>query len=141
MTNVLFNPGREGFLDGSIDWNTGTIKCSLVRGYTINQAHKFLSDFTGASGVLVATAILTTPTVTNGTASADPVTFTSVATGAACPALLIYQSSAPSGGADLATTAQRLIAYLDVVTNMPVTPNGGNINIAWDTGANKIFTL
>lgn len=141
MTNQLFGPGREGFLDGSIDWNTGTIKCSLLRGYTVNSTHKFLSDVTGASGVLVATAVLTTPTVTNGVASADPVTFTSVPTGVACNALLIYQSSAPTGGADLATTAQRLIAFIDTATNIPVTPNGGNINIAWDTGTNKIFML
>jgi hypothetical protein len=141
MTNQLFSPGREGFLDGSLDWNTATIKCSLLRGYSFNSTHKFLSDVTGASGVLVATAILTTPTVTGGVASADPVTFTSVATGVACNALLIYQSSAPTGGADLATTAQRLIAFIDTATNLPVTPNGGNINIAWDTGTNKIFTL
>jgi hypothetical protein len=34
-----------------------------------------------------------------------------------------------------------LIAFIDAATNLPVTPNGGNINIAWDTGTNKIFKL
>jgi hypothetical protein len=140
MANALFNKGREGFLDGSIDWNSATIKCSLLRGYTFSATHQFLSDVL-TSGTLVATATLTTPSATDGVANADPVTFTSVATGAAIPALLIYQASAPTGGADLATTAQRLIAFIDAATNLPVTPNGGNINIAWDTGTNKIFKL
>lgn len=141
MSDALFDSGREGFLDGSLDWNTATIKCSLVRGYTFSASHKFLSDVTGAGAVLVATATLTTPTVIAGVAGADAVTFTSVPTGAACNALLIYQSSAPTGGADLANTAQRMIAYLDTVTGLPVTPNGGNINVAWDSGSNKIFKL
>lgn len=139
--NTLFDPGREGFLRSEIDWDTATIKVALLRGYSFNSTHKFVSDVTGASGVLVATATLTTPTTTSGVASADPVTFASVPTGAACPALLIYQSSAVTGGADVAQSAQRLIGFIDSATGLPVTPNGGNINIAWDTGTNKIFKL
>ncbi len=53
----------------------------------------------------------------------------------------MFQSSAVTGGADVAATAQRLIAYIDTATGMPVTPNGGDITIAWDNGANKIFKL
>ena len=34
-----------------------------------------------------------------------------------------------------------LIAYFDTVTGLPVTPNGGDIQIVWDSGANKIFKL
>ena len=141
MAKALFDPGREGFLRSEIDWDTATLKVSLLRGYSFNSTHKFVSDVTGAGGVLVATATLTTPTTTNGVASADPVTFSSVPTGAACGALLIYQSSAVTGGADVAQSAQRLIAFIDSATGLPVTPNGGNINIAWDTGTNKIFKL
>lgn len=141
MASALYSKGREGFLDGSIDWNTSTIKVSLLRGYTFNDAHQFLSDITSSGATLVATQTLTTPTATGGVANADPVTFTSVPTGTACSCYILYQSSAPSGGADLATTSQRLIAYIDDATGLPVTPNGGNINIAWDSGTNKIFKL
>jgi hypothetical protein len=141
MTSQLYSKGREGFLDGSIDWNTGTIKVSLLRGYTFNDAHQVLSDVTGSGATIVATQTLTTPTVAGGVANADPVTFNSVPTGTACSCYILYQSSAPGGGADLATSAQRLIAYIDDATNLPVTPNGGNINIAWDSGPNKIFKL
>ena len=40
----------------------------------------------------------------------------------------------------MASTSQ-LVAYIDTATGLPVTPNGGNIQIVWDTGANKIFAL
>ncbi|GAI46620.1 unnamed protein product, partial [marine sediment metagenome] len=34
-----------------------------------------------------------------------------------------------------------LIALIDTATGLPVTPNDGDITIAWDNGANKIFKL
>src|SRR4051812_16602597 len=142
MANALFDPGREGFLDGSIDWDTATIKVALVRGYTFSAAHRFVSDVTGAGGTLVATsAALASKTVTAGVADAADVTFTAVPTGAAIPALVVFQSSAVTGGADVAATAQRVIAYIDTATGLPVTPNGGDITVAWDNAANRIFKL
>lgn len=142
MANALFDPGREGFLDGSIDYDTAVVKVSLVRGYTFSAAHKFVSDATGAGATLVATSAgLGTKTVTSGVADAADVTFTAVASGAAITSILVYQSSAVTGGADVAATAQRLIAYIDTATGLPVTPNGGDITVAWDNGTNKIFKL
>lgn len=141
MTDQLYDSGREGFLTGQIDWDTAVIKISLVRGYTFSSAHDMVNDVTGAGGTLVATATLTSPSATNGVADAADVVFTSVATGAACSSLIIYQASAVTGGADVASSAQRLIAYIDSASGLPVTPNGGNINVTWDNGANKIFKL
>lgn len=140
MANALFDPGREGFLAGEIDYDTATVKVSLLRGYTFNAAHKFVSDVT-ATGTLVATATLATKTITAGVADAADVTFAAVAAGVAIPALLIYQASAVGGGADVAATAQRLIAFVDTATGLPVTPNGGDITVAWDNAVNKIFKL
>lgn len=142
MANAMFDPGREGFLAGEIDWDTAVIKTALVRGYTFSAAHKFVSDATGAGATLVATsAAMTSKTVAAGVADAADVTFTAVAAGAAITSLLVFQSSAVTGGADVAASAQRLIAFLDVATGLPVTPNGGDITIQWDAGANKIFKL
>jgi len=142
MANALFGPGREGFLDATIDWDTAVIKVALVRGYTFSSAHKFVSDVTGAGGTLAATsAALSSKTVTNGTADAADVTFTAVAANASNHYLLIFQSSAVTGGADVAATAQRVIAWIDTGTNLPIVPNGGDVTVAWDNGANKIFTL
>lgn len=141
MADTLYNPGREGFLAGEIDWDTAVIKVSLVRGYTASGAHKFVSEVTGAGGTLVSTATLANKTVTNGVADADDIVFTSVAVGTACNHIVIYQASAVTGGVDVAATAQRLIAFLDSASGLPVTPNGGNINVVWDSGANRIFNL
>lgn len=142
MANAMFDPGREGFLDGTIDYDTAVIKAALVRGYTFSAAHKFVSDVTGAGGTLVATsAALGSKTVTNGVADAADTTWSAVAAGAAITSVLVFQSSAVTGGADVAATAQRVIAYIDAATNLPVTPNGGDITSAWDNGANKIFKL
>jgi hypothetical protein len=142
VASALFDPGREGFLDGSIDYDTASIKVALVRGYTFTASHKFVSDVTGAGGTLVATSgALGSKTVTNGVADAADVTFIAVTAGAAIPALIVFQSSANTGGADVATTAQRLIAYIDTATGLPVTPNGQNITISWDNGSNRIYKL
>ena len=142
MANALWDPGREGFLAGEIDFDTAVIKVALLRGYTWSAAHKFVSDVTTAGGTLVATsAALGTKTITGGVADAADVTFTAVATGAACEAVMVFQSSAVGGGADVAATAQRVIAFIDTATGLPVTPNGGDISVAFDNGPNKIFKL
>lgn len=142
MANALFDAGREGFLDGTIDWDTAVIKIALVRGYTFSAAHKFVSDVTGASGTLhVTSSALASKTVTGGVADAADVAFTAVASNAGNHSVLIFQSSAVTGGADVAATAQRLIGWVDTGTNFPIVPNGGDVTIAWDNGTNKIFKL
>lgn len=142
MANALFGPGREGFLDGTIDYDTAVIKVSPIRAYTFSSAHKFVSDVTTAGGVLHGTAAtLGSKTVTNGTADAADVTFTALAANATSHYLLVYQASAVTGGADVAASAQRVICYIDTGTNVPFVPNGGDVGVSWDNGANKIFTL
>lgn len=124
MSNQLFAPGREGFLAGEIDWDTGVIKAALVRSYTFNATHKFVSDVTTAGGSLVATsAALGSKTVTDGIADAADTTFTSVAAGAAITGILIFQSSAVTGGADVAASSQRVIAWLDGAQLLTVAAN------------------
>ena len=138
--SALFGPGRQGFLDGTINWGaTPVIKCALIRGYTFNSAHKFMSDL--AVTPVATSAALTSKTVTNGVADAADVVFSTVTAGAAIAALVIFQASAVTGGADVANTAQRLICHIDTATGLPVTPNGQNITVAFDNGSNKIFVL
>ena len=143
MANALFDPGREGFLAGEIDWDTAVIKVALVRGYSFTASHKFVSDVTGAGGTLhVTSAALGSKSVTNGVADAADFTYTAVTANANNHSLLIFQSSAVGGGADVAASAQRLIAWLDTGTNLPVVPNGGDITVAWsNTAGTLIFKL
>lgn len=140
MANALFDPGREGFLAGEIDWNTASIKVALTRGYTFAAANKFFSDFTAAGGTVAATsAALTGIAVTSGVADASDITFTAVGAGAAITGILVYQASAVTGGADVAAAAQRLIAWYDTGTGLPVTPNGGDIIVAWGNVAGTLI--
>jgi hypothetical protein len=135
MANALYAKGRQGFLDGSIDWDTDTIKVLLIdtADYTVDLAnHDFLDDVPSAARVGTAQT-LGTKTVTDGVADAADVTFTSV-TGDPCEGILIYKDTGNEA-------TSRLIAFLDTGTGLPVTPNGGNITITWDNGANKIFKL
>ena len=144
MANALYAPGREGFLAAEEDWDGAVFKAALTRSGSFTSSHKFVSDFTGAGGSLVATSsAFTSKTVTNGTADAADVTFTAVASGAALTAIIIFQSSAVTGGADVAASAQRLICWIDTLSSgaMSITPNGGDITVQWDNGTNKIFTL
>jgi hypothetical protein len=141
MANAVFTPAREGILDDTISLSVGIIKAVLVRGYTYAASHKFVSDVT-ATGVLAGTPqTLGTKTYVGGVFDAADVTFTAVPANASNHAVLIYQASAVTGGADVAATAQRVIGYYDTGTLLPVVPNGGDITVAWDNGANKIFAI
>ncbi len=134
MANALFNPGREGFLDGTIDWDTGDIRVMLVLDtYTFDATDKFLSDLGAVDNGR--SAALGSKTVTDGVADAANTSL--VATAAtASDALIIFQHT----GAD---ATARLIAYIDTPTaGLPFTPSAGQtVNITWDDGANKIFKL
>lgn len=139
MANGLFDKGRESFLgqNPGIDWDTDAIKVALVRGYTPNTAtHQFLADVTGGGGgTIVATSgNLASKTVAAGVADAADITFTAVTTGAACAHLVIYKDTGSAA-------TSPLIALIDTATGLPVTPNGGDITVTWDNGANKIFKL
>ena len=287
MTNALFERGREGFLDGSIDWDTSLFSAVLldlgtasagniaivsstaatppvittgthnltsgdlvvISGHATNtvcngyykitvtsgtqfslqrldgtnvgtgggaggatgtvqvlggasaSTGKFYSDW--VASIVGAKVNLTSPTVTNGVADAADTTFTSVS-GASVEAIAIFQDTTVN-------STSRMVAYITGLTTvicntsiaaavslpveplkaniangttitfssnqtatltaqgnvgdraltvssttvtagaqgqcaalasgLPVTPNGGNIIVAWDNGANKIFKL
>lgn len=136
MANALYDAGRAAFLGADIDWLADNIKVSLVRGYTPNMStHDMLDDVTGAGGTLVATSgNLGTKTSTAGVADAADVTYTTVSAGASCAHLVLYKDTGtPSTSA--------LIGLIDTATGLPITPNGGDITIQWDSGSNKIFKL
>lgn len=79
MANVLYDKGREGFLDGSIDWDTDDIRVVLVRSsYTFSAAHDFLDDITSGNEN-GRSAALGSKTVTSGVADAADTTITAAA--------------------------------------------------------------
>lgn len=133
MSNAIYPKAKESFLSGAIDLTSNTIKAVLVDTgtYTYSSAHDFLNDVSGTVGTA---QTLGSKTVTNGVFDAADITYTAVS-GSSAEAIIIYKDTGNSA-------TSNLIAYLDTgYTNLPVTPNGGDITVAWDNGANKIFAL
>jgi len=95
--------------------------------YTVSLAtHDFENDITDAG--IVATATVSISGVTGGALTASNTTFSTV-TGDVSESLVLWVDT---GGAD---TTDPLIAYFDTFSaGMPVTPNGGDITIAWASG-------
>lgn len=135
MANEVYGLGREGFLGGDIDWDADTIKTTLVDTGLYTPAintDQFLTDV--PAGARVATsAALSAKTKALGVAGAANTLFSAVS-GNSCEAMVVYQDTG-------AEASSRLIAYIDTATGLPVTPNGGDVNLKWDTGVNKIFKL
>lgn len=134
MSNVLYDPGREGILDDTIAMSTDDIRVMLVMStYTFSAAHKFLSDL----GVVDngRSAALASKTFTSGVFDAADTTLTATAP-AACKALAIFKHT----GVD---ATARLIAYIDTPAGgLPFTPSASQVvPIIWDNAANKIFKL
>ena len=135
MANALYDLARQAFLDGDLDWSANDIKVYLidVADYTVNLATDQFANVIAAAAKVATSANLAGKTVTNGVADASDTVFTSV-TGDPCEALVIWQDTGNQA-------TSRLIAYIDTATGLPVTPNGNNIDLIWDNGANKIFKL
>ena len=126
MANKIYPKWKEALLQASSDSAlTGTVKVALVDlgAYTYNDAHDMLDDI---SGVVGTAQTLGTKTFVGGVFDAADVAFPSVS-GATVEALIIYiDTGTPS--------TSRLVAFLDSgYTGLPVTPNGGNIDVLWDT--------
>lgn len=135
MANALYDKGRQKFLEGDIAWLTDNIKLVFVDSadYTIDLAtHDFLNDIPVA-GRVATSGNFAGKTSTDGVADASDVTVSSVS-GDPFELIVIYKDSG-------ASTTSPLIAAIDTATGLPLTPNGGDVTVAWDNGANKIFKL
>lgn len=143
MSNAAYGPGIKGFMTGLIDADTAVLKCALVRGYTFSSAHEFVSDVVGAGGGTLngTSAALANVTVSaTGVLDADDTTCATTAS-AVNHTLILFQASAVTGGADVAQSAQRLIAHFDTGTDIPVQPGTADTPITWSNGASKILKI
>ena len=133
MANAIYPKAKEQFLQGGINMSSGNIKAVLVdlADYTYSAAHNALDDV--IAGARVATSgNLGTKTFTDGLFDAANATFTAV-TGDVSEAVILYLDSGVE-------STSLLIAFFDTgVTGLPVTPNGGDVNLNFN--ASGIFQL
>lgn len=138
MANALFDAARATFLGNGtrIDWDADTIKLIFVDhtdDTPVPSTDDFLDDI--VAGARVATsAAFASKTTTAGVADAADITLSSVS-GDQFESIVIYDDTPAT------EAAKDLIAFIDTATGLPTTPNGGDITVAWDAGANRIFKL
>lgn len=143
MSNGLYNFGREGFLDGSIDWDTDTICVgfyapSILYSGGHTEANSKFWDELGANDAIYRMVgnPLTGKTVTKGVADADD---------------LVIPASTFSAGFTVGemviakytgiVSVSRLIAHFDIGLGFPWALNAGIFTIVWPNSATKIFKL
>jgi hypothetical protein len=122
MANALYPVGKERFLGKAIDMDTDAIKAILVDAsdYTYSAAHDDLADVAGA-GIVATSAALGSPTIALGVFDSGDFAFTAVGPADQSEDIILYDDTHASDA---------LIAFYDTgMTGMPVTPNGGDINV------------
>lgn len=134
MANVIYDKGRQAFLEGQIAYLTDTIKVALVKStYTPSTSlHQFYSDV--SSHVAGTPLTLSGKTSTGGVADADDLIFPTIPSGFLVKYLVIYKDT----GTD---STSPLIGVIDSGTNIPTVSNGAEITVSWSNDSNKIFKL
>lgn len=138
MANAIYPKWKEALLGAATDsaltgsGTTGLYVALVDTGvYTYSTSHEFYSSI--SSAVIGTPQEITTVTRTNGTVDGNNVTFAAVS-GNSVEALVYYRRNAG------ANTTWRLVAYIDASqSGLPVTPNGGDIDLTFDAAG--IFAL
>lgn len=134
MANAMYAKGREKFLGGDIDWDADDIKVvAVTSGYVRDLAADEFLDAISGGDIVATSGNLGSKTKTNGVADAADFTYPTV-TGSPITQLVIYKDTGSAA-------TSPLIGNIDTASNLPKTPDGTDIDVVWDNGANKIFKL
>ncbi len=140
MANQLYTKAKQALLGGELNLSSNVVTIALVDTdvYTFSASHEFRSSIPDSA--VVASANLTTQTITDGVFDAADVEFPFVL-GANCEALILYHNTGDAENDAARKADSRLVAYIDTATGLPVLPNGGNITVKFSDGASKIFAI
>ena len=137
MANEFYQFGMQAFARGEVIWKASggsAIRTALVdtADYTVDlAAHNFVDDIT--AGIEERTGDMTlTDAALDGVVDASDVTFTST-TGDQCEGILVYKFVTNDA-------ASVPLFWWDTASGLPVTL-GGDVTVAWDSGANKIAKI
>jgi hypothetical protein len=132
--STFYNIAKKGFLDGTIDWDTHTIKALLVKTpYTADANHLTIASVVAgakeAAGTGYTRKALANRTVFNDTVNnraslkASGITWTGVTIGEAAGVVIYKEATDDSDSVP--------ILYIDS-GGFPVNGNGGDIGIEWN---------
>lgn len=125
MANALFVESKDDILNGDIEFDAFTLDCELIDTLdddpnTAAAGDDFLDDI--VAGAREENSVLSGKTTTQGTFDATDFTYTA-ASGDPCEELLIFYDSG------VAATSNLLISYDTFTSGMPVTLNGGDVDV------------
>ncbi len=137
MANAMYTKGRENILEGSIAWLTDNIKVTSIDeddDAPILATDEFLDAITAGAREFQS-GNLGTKTSTLGTAdAADLAPAFTTASGDQFESISVYVDSG-------AAATSELLVNIDTATGLPLTPDGGNIDITWSSASDRIFTV
>lgn len=120
MANGLYAIFKQRLLNKELDLDTDVIKASLIDNgvYTVNlTTHDDLAD---VASQVATSGTLGSPTIALGVFDTADFSWTAVS-GAQSESIILWDDTHANDA---------LMAYYDTgITGMPVTPNGGNINV------------
>ena len=122
MASVWYPKFKERVLTPGVNLATATVRAVLIDTgtYTYNAAHDAYDDLSGVVGT--ESGALANKTFTNGVFDSDNITFSAV-TGNTAEAIVLFIDSGTA-------STDYLILYADSASSgLPVTPNGGDINV------------
>jgi hypothetical protein len=138
MANAIYPKAKQSFLgqNPSIDVDTDTIKLALVKvsgsgAVAYTSTDQYWSAIN--SGLVGTPQTLGGVTITNGKFTSTGATFTAVTSAGNTLAAVIYKDTGSAASSPL-------IAWFDTGTNVPITPNGGDITLNPD-GTNGWLSL
>lgn len=135
MANALFDSYREQALVNTCDIDDAikVMGVDHADDTPVPATDDFLDDILAGARVFTSGA-LAGKTTTAGVLDANDLTVSTV-TGDPFESLVIFNDTPGT------EATKDLIAFIDTATGLPTTPNGADITIVWDSGANKIFKL
>jgi hypothetical protein len=135
MANALFTSFRNGILGSHatrVDLDADTIKCLFMDhadDTPVAATDDFMDDLASAGRVPAEASAATLGTKTIGVVAAGvfdaaDTVFTAL-TGDVVESLVLYKDTGTESTSDL-------IAMWDTATGLPLTPNGGDVTVAWN---------
>lgn len=125
MANALYPLFKQQLLNKEHNLSSDAVRAALISTatYTYSAAHSLYATDVAAGAKIAQSSALTAPTIVQGVFNTASFSWTAVS-GVISQAIILWNDTPTT------PTAKPLIAYYDTgMTGMPVTPNGGNINV------------
>jgi len=124
----MYNTGKAGMRNGTIDWDNDTIHAQLVDTvYTFSATHATMeaANVPTADRVGDSVALASKSVSSSGVCDATDTVITNVAGSETVNGIIIYKYSTGSSSSDIP------ICFIDTGTGFDLSTDGNNVEITW----------